>query len=55
MIKQPDRYLEIGESYDIVSDNQQFDPFTYKEAIEDTDRDSRQKAMESEIESMYTN
>ena len=55
MIRQPDRYLGIWESFDSLSHNQQFDPFIYKEAMEDADRDSWQKAMESEIKSMYTN
>ena len=40
MIRQPDRYLEIGKSYDSVSDNQESDPLTYKEAMEDAERDS---------------
>ena len=55
MIRQPDRYLGIGESYDFVGDNQRFDPFTYKEAIEDVDRYSWQKVIESKIEYMHTN
>ena len=55
MIRQPDRYLGIGESYDFVSDNQEFDPFTYKEVMEDANKESWLKVMESEIESMYTN
>ena len=55
MIRQLDRYLRLRESYNSVSDNQQSNLFTYKEAMEDADVDSWQKAMESEIESMYTN
>ena len=55
MMRQPDMYLGIGESNDFVSNNQQSDSFTYKEAMEDADRDSWQKAIEYEIQSMYTN
>ena len=47
--------MGIRESYDSVSDNQQSNPFTYKEEMEGVDRDSWQKAMESEIQSIYTN
>ncbi|MCQ7016908.1 hypothetical protein M9Y07_19270, partial [Clostridioides difficile] len=44
----------VGESSDLVpGDEQDVDPWTYNEAIQDDDADSWQVAMDSEIESMH--
>ncbi|KAK0574738.1 hypothetical protein LWI29_028303 [Acer saccharum] len=50
---QPERYIGLGESVENLPDND--DPYTYKEAMEDVDSRHWQKAMQSEIESMFDN
>ncbi|XP_075507320.1 uncharacterized protein LOC142544133 [Primulina tabacum] len=55
VIRQPSRYLLYGESFDAVSIEQEEDPITYKEAMEDVDADQWRSAMESEMRSMSTN
>ena len=49
-MRQSGRYLGIGESYNLDSDY-----FIYKEAIDDVGIDLWQKAIESILESMYSN
>ncbi|KAK4838721.1 hypothetical protein QYF36_015896 [Acer negundo] len=51
--KQPERYIGLGESVENLPDDD--DPYTYKEAMEDVDSRHWQKAMQSEIESMFDN
>ena len=55
VIIRPDRYMFLGESYDRVSDEQGTNPCNYGEALQDKDIDLWQKAMMSEMESMYSN
>ena len=55
VVQQPDRFMFLGESSDLVSGEHDEDPRTYEEAILDKDADLWQKAMESEMESMYSN
>ncbi|KAK0580852.1 hypothetical protein LWI29_007090 [Acer saccharum] len=50
---QPERYISLGESMENLPDDD--DPYTYKEAMEDVDSRHWQKAMQSEIESMFDN
>ncbi|KAK1591798.1 hypothetical protein Q3G72_013860 [Acer saccharum] len=50
---QPERYIGLGESVENLPDDD--DPYTYKEAMEDVDSRHWQKAMQSEIESMFDN
>ncbi|KAK0577895.1 hypothetical protein LWI29_001967 [Acer saccharum] len=50
---QPERYIGLGESVENLLDDD--DPYTYKEAMEDVDSRHWQKAMQSEIESMFDN
>ena len=45
----------LGESFDKVPEEHDTDPSSYYEAIESLDVDKWQKAMNSEIESMYSN
>ena len=45
----------LAESSDLVSGEHDDDPRTYKEAIQDKDASLWQKAMDSEMESMYSN
>lgn len=55
VVIQPDRYMFLGESSDFVPEEQDYDPCTYNEALQDKDAESWQKAMISEIESMDSN
>ena len=55
VVQQPDRFMFLGESSDLVPGEHDDDPRTYEEAVQDKDADLWQKAMESEIESMYSN
>ncbi|KAK4835556.1 hypothetical protein QYF36_011335 [Acer negundo] len=48
---QPERYIGLGESVENLPDDD--DPYTYKEAVEDFDSRHWQKAMQSEIQSMF--
>ncbi|KAI9153855.1 hypothetical protein LWI28_017540 [Acer negundo] len=50
---QPYRYIGLGELVENLPDDD--DPYTYKEAMEDVDSRHWQKAMQSEIESMFDN
>ena len=45
----------FGESFDKVPDEQDIDPCSYNNAIKDKDTEFWQKAMVSEMESMYSN
>ena len=55
VVRQPDRFMFLGESSDLVSGEHDDDPRTYEEAIQDKDASLWQKAMDSEMESMYSN
>ncbi|XP_074556480.1 uncharacterized protein LOC141812336 [Curcuma longa] len=55
VVRQPDRYMFLGESSDFIPGEHEPDPLTYDEALQDKDADSWHKAMKSEIESMYSN
>ncbi|XP_038685738.1 uncharacterized protein LOC119985521 [Tripterygium wilfordii] len=51
----PERFMYFGESVLAVSDELEPDPTSYEEAVSDADADHWLKAMESELESMYSN
>ncbi|XP_038680941.1 uncharacterized protein LOC119981871 [Tripterygium wilfordii] len=51
----PERFMYFGESVLVVSDELEPDPTSYEEAISDVDADHWLKAIESELESMYSN
>ena len=53
VVRQPERYISLGESVDNLPDD--INPYTFKDAIKDVDVSHWQKAMKSEIESMYSN
>ena len=55
VVRQPDRFMFLGESSDLVSSEHEEDPMTYDEALQDKDADLWHKAMQSEMESMYSN
>ena len=53
--RKPARYVLLGESYQVISIDSEDDPINYKEALEDVDVQEWQKAMDREMESMYSN
>ena len=53
--RKPSRYLLLGESYQAITINSEEDPVNYKEALEDVDAQEWLKAMDREMESMYSN
>ena len=54
VINQPDRYLGLAETQVIILDDGFEDPLTYKQAMNDEDKDQLIKAMNLEMESMYS-
>ena len=53
--RKPARYVLLGESYQVIVIDSEDDPINYKEALEDVDVQEWQKAMDREMESMYSN
>ena len=53
--RKPARYVLLGESYQVIAIDSEDDPINYKEALEDVDVQEWQKAMDREMESMYSN
>ena len=53
--RKPSRYLLLGESYQAITIDSKEDPVNYKEALEDVDAQEWLKAMDREMESMYSN
>ncbi|KAA0043112.1 gag/pol protein [Cucumis melo var. makuwa] len=55
VVRQPDRYLGLSEAQIIIPDDGLEDPLTYKQPMNDVDYDQWIKAMDLEMESMYSN
>ena len=55
VVRQPDRWIGLGISSYMIPDNQDIDPQTYNEALQDKDVESWHKAMISEMESIDSN
>ncbi|KAA0037569.1 gag/pol protein [Cucumis melo var. makuwa] len=55
VVRQPDRYLGLSEAQIIIPDDGIEDPLTFKQAMNDVDCDRWIKAMDLEMESMYSN
>ena len=55
VITQPDRCLGLADTQVIIPDDGVNDPLTYKQAMNDEDRDQWIKSMNLEMESMYFN
>ena len=53
--RKPSGYLLLGESYQAITINSEEDLVNYKEALEDVDAQEWLKAMDREMESMYSN
>ena len=54
-MRQPTRYGQIGEAQVAISDLGKDDPLTYRCAMEDSEKENWQQAMNLEMESMYSN
>ncbi|KAK0575773.1 hypothetical protein LWI29_006753 [Acer saccharum] len=55
VVRQPECYLGVSKGQDVVSANSVDDPLTFKNAMEDPDKEEWLKAMNLEMESMYSN
>ena len=55
VIRQPLQYTLLGESFDRIPDELDIDPCNYDKALKDKDTELWQKAMKSEMQSMYSN
>ena len=55
VVRQPIRYEHEGEIGFLVSDTNQDDPLTFKDAMDDSDKEKWLEAMNQEMESMYSN
>ena len=53
--RKPSRYLLLGESYLAITIDSEEDFVNYKEALKDVDAQEWLKAMDREMESMYSN
>ncbi|XXG53670.1 hypothetical protein AAC387_Pa03g1732 [Persea americana] len=52
IVRPPDRFSFLGESYETISEELEQDPCNYNEAINDIDSGRWQEAMKAEMESM---
>ncbi|KAL0548750.1 hypothetical protein IC582_013218 [Cucumis melo] len=55
IVSQPNRYLGLTETQVVIPDDGVEDPLSYKQAMNDVDKDQWVKAMDLEMESMYFN
>ncbi|TYK27941.1 gag/pol protein [Cucumis melo var. makuwa] len=55
IVSQPNRYLGLTETQIVIPDDGVEDPLSYKQAMNDVDKDQWVKAMDLEMESMYFN
>ena len=55
VVPQPNRYLSLTETQVVVPDDGVEDPLSYKQAINDANKDQWIKVMDLEMESMYFN
>ena len=55
IIRPPIRFICLGKTYELISEEAEFDPYTYEEAMKDIDEHHWVKAMKSKLDSMYFN
>ena len=55
IIKEPDRFMFLGEAFEAVCENLESDTTSYKEAMADSDFSHWVKAIKTEMESMDSN
>ena len=53
--KQPDQFMQLGESFKAILKEHEIDPIDYDEAMSDVNAHLWKKAMEAELESMHSN
>ena len=55
IIREPNRFMFLGEAFEVVFENLESDPTSYQEAMADSDSSHWVKAMKTEMESMDSN
>ena len=55
IIREPDRFMFLGEAFEADSENSESDPTNYEEAMADSDSSHWVKAMKTEMESIDSN
>ena len=55
VIREPERFMFLGEAFEAVYENLESDPTSYEEAMADSDSSHWVKAMKTEMESMDSN
>ena len=55
IVRPPIRFIGLGETYEAIPEEAEFDPYTYEEAMNDIDAHHWVKAMKSELDSIYSN
>ena len=55
IVRPPIRFIGLGETYESILEEAEFDPYTYEEAMKNIDVHHWIKAMKSELDSMYSN
>ena len=55
VVRQPDRYMRIGDALVVISDNHKDDPLTLSDAIKDVDSKAWQQGMDLKMDSIYSN
>ena len=55
IVRPPIRFIGLGETYEVISEEAESDPYTYEEAMNDIDAHHWVQAMKSKLDSMYSN
>ena len=55
IVQPPIRFIGLGETYETISKKVETDPYTYEETMNDIDAHHWVKAMNSELDSTYSN
>ena len=55
IVRPPVRFIGLGETYEVISEKVESNPYTYEEAMNDINAHHWVKAMKSELDSMYSN
>ena len=55
IIRPPVRFIGLGETYEAISEEAEFNPYTYAEAMKDIDAHHWVNVMKFELDSIYSN
>jgi len=55
IIRPPIIFIGLRDTYEAISEEAEFDPYNYEEAMNDIDAHHWIKAMKSKLDSMYSN